>query len=155
MTTFDELRALFAQDAGQVKDLTGAWEQVRVLFAKLDIERESGDLAVELGRANCAANDERLVEILRLSLVDQEIAVVFHTMDFDDGDFLVTSSAKIYFDDGTVLEYIDLPGEVDDILTEYGPVGPHAALGVDLRTSRVEFDTYGHKVPGRLGLPTS
>lgn len=80
--------------------------------------------------------------------------VTFGTWEWDNGYFLTGTEAVVYFEDGDSLP-LDLDrSSVDDLLTDlYGARGARAALGVDLRTSRLEFDDYGDTVPALLGIP--
>jgi hypothetical protein len=82
--------------------------------------------------------------------------VVFGTWEWDNGHFLADTEATVYFDDGDSMP-CDFDGSsVDDLLTDvYGARGSRAALGVDLREARLEYDDYGDNVPDLLGIPAS
>ncbi len=80
--------------------------------------------------------------------------VIFHTMEWDNGSFLTSSDATVYFPNGDNAP-VDFHGcGVDDLLTDmYGARGSMAALGVDLRDGTLEFDDYADNVPDLLGIP--
>lgn len=60
-TTFDALRALLEQDAGDVADLPKAWDQTRSLFIALDDKWLSGRLFTELRDAQNLNNVRSLL----------------------------------------------------------------------------------------------
>jgi hypothetical protein len=89
-------------------------------------------------------------------LVDDGLAVIFHTMECDNGHFLTGTTAAVYFANGDHVP-VDFHGSgVDELLTAmYGARGATAALGLDLRDGTLEFDDYADNVPDLLGIPAS
>lgn len=117
-----------------------------------------------LQEAHDADQDEALItEIKRhLAAHPQDLYgrapcwVIFHTVEWDNGNFLTGSEATVYFDDGDNVPFDFEGSSVDDLLTDmYGARGAMAALGVDLREATLEFDDYGDNVPDTLGIPTN
>lgn len=81
----------------------------------------------------------------------EAVAVVFNTMDFDNGSFFTDIGAEVYYSDGSK-DHVDF--SVDDQLTDgYGRVPEQALLGVNLRTGELEYEEdVPNEVYDRLGV---
>ena len=113
-----------------------------------------------LREAASSDNDRRLIAAIRPALAaagigDEAAGVLFHTMDFDNGYFLV-EYGTVYFSDGDVDDHFDFGREVSRLLTdEFGPRGEKTTVLVDLRTNTVDVDDYRDDPVGELGLRRS
>lgn len=116
------------------------------------------ELARALRDAASADNEQALLDAVRAVLATEEwdgepVAVLFQTMDFDDGWFLVEHGAAVYFADGSVDDRIEFNRDVAHLLTkEFGACGRTTTALVDLRTGAIDVDDYRHDPHGELGL---
>ena len=130
-----------------------------------ELDSETRDALLRRLRKSLAAEqDQALLDAIRYHLATnrRELGrrrprwVIFGAMEWDNGHFLTGTTATVYFANGDHVP-VDFHGSgVDELLTDmYGARGPMAALGVDLRTARLEFDDYADNVPDRLGIPAA
>lgn len=81
------------------------------------------------------------------------VAVVFTTMEWDNGFFL-TATGRVLFADGSTddVEFDD----IDEVFTdEFGVVGSSFGLGVHVRTGEVDTDDYVDNLYEHLGYVTA
>lgn len=104
-----------------------------------------------LRQADAAESDLNLIALVRADLrktfgkrAKEATAVVFHTMEYDNGHF-INDFGTVYFSDGTK-DDLELGEDGNPLLNVGGACGSDAALGVDLRTGKVEFHAYSHTV---------
>jgi len=131
----------------------------------------AGALVVDLGLGTVlerpatedesAARWESFVDAVRATVAreapdDEAVAVVFATVEYDEG-FMVGSSGFVLFADRSTDDIVHCEG-VDELSREViGVVGRKFGLGVDLRTGDVDdaecidtlYDKYGYPFPGR------
>lgn len=115
-------------------------------------------LADALRRAATAQRYHDIVHTVREVLAREEpdrpaLAVVFTTMEWDNGYFL-TATGRVLFADGSVddVEFDHL----DEVFTdEFGVVGSSFGLGVVVRTGEVHTDDYVDHLYERLGYVTA
>jgi len=157
-----------ADDRGIAQALDASWPMMRghITVSTLDglDSTARDDLLHHLKQDRDAGQDTALLAAIRdhLAAHPDDVYhrearwVIFHTDESDDGHFLTGTTATVFLPEGDHVE-VDFDGtRVDDLLTHmYGARGRMAALGVDLRTARLEFDDYADNVPERLGIATN
>lgn len=133
------------------------WEDLATWVSNLDIGRRDR-LADALRHAATAQRHGYVVDTVREVLAREEpgrpaVAVVFTTMEWDNGYFL-TGTGRVLFADGSAddVEFDD----IDEVFTdEIGVVGSSFGLGVDVRTGEVVTDDYVDNVYEQLGYVTA
>jgi hypothetical protein len=129
------------------------WENLTAWTSNLD-SGQRDRLADALRHATTAQRYQEIVDTVREVLAREEperpaVAVVFTTMDWDNGYFL-TATGRVLFADGSVdeVEFDD----IDEVFTdEIGVVGSSFGLGVDVRTGEVDTDDYADNLYEHLG----
>lgn len=133
------------------------WENLTAWVSDLD-SGQRDRLADALRHAVTAQRYRDMLDIVREVLAREEpdrpaVAVVFTTMEWDNGYFL-TATGRVLFDGGSVddVEFDD----IDELFTdEIGVVWSSFGLGVDVRTGEVDTDDYVDNLFEQLGYVTA